>query len=106
MTHVVTHTHAREVQIAKYIDDNTCASRLTSTPPTPLQTQEGGKKNLTRESVDGGMQGDRTQIQTDRESRVWRGEGMGQVLREEQIRGTRQRVRRSILLSGITADYI
>lgn len=64
-----------------------CGSELTSTPPTPLQTQEGGKekKTLIRASVDGRMQGDRQQTQTEKESRTEKANRKGQVLRDKQI---------------------
>lgn len=62
-----------------------CGSELTSTPPTPLQAQEGGTENKYVASVDGRMQGDRQQTQAERESRMERANRKGQVLRDKQI---------------------
>lgn len=63
-----------------------CVCELTSTPPKPLPNRGRRKrKKPIRASTDGRMQGDRQQTQTERESRMERANGTGQVLRDKQI---------------------
>lgn len=47
--------------------------------------EEKKKKTLIRASVDGRMQGDRQQTQTEKESRTEKANRKGQVLRDKQI---------------------
>lgn len=61
------------------------------------------KRKKIRASVNGRMQGDRQQTQTERESRMERANGKGQVLRDKQIAKDKAKSAGSAPLSWVTS---